>query len=118
MDDSNGEGCYSLVGNNRFSAISPLDTRGVAIVTPSPQDYIPFQPGDVLGVYVEQASLAADGVVALTSSTYVNERVWYASIAPSMATSQNGDCPYSVGSNGVLNTLTEVAPVISIGTGN
>ena len=87
-------------------------------MTPSPQDYIPFQPGDVLGVYVEQASLAADGVVALTSSSYVNERVWYASIAPTMATSQNGDCPYSVGSNGVLNTLTEVAPVISIGTGN
>ena len=121
VDNFTGTGCYSLVGNNRFTSISLSDR--VAEVTPSPQDYIQFQSGDVLGVYVEEARSAGDGVVILTSydgtRRFTNELVWYASIAPTMASSQSGDCPYSVGStDGVLNTLTRAAPVISIATGN
>jgi hypothetical protein len=117
VDDFTGTGCYSLVGNNRFTSI--LLSDGVAQVTPSPQDYIQFRPGDVLGFYVEEARDDDDGVVILTSpSSFTSELVWYASIAPTMATSQNGDCPYSVGSNGVLNTLTRAAPVILISTSN
>ena len=120
VDHSTGTGCFSLVGNNRFSRIS-LDSDQVARATPSPQDYIQFQPGDVLGFYVEEARDADNGVVILTSydgsTSFTSELVWYASIAPAMATSQNGDCPYSVGSSGVLNTLTRAAPVISISTG-
>ena len=115
VDDSTGAGCYSLVGNNRFTSISL--SGQVAVVTPSPQDYIQFQPGDVLGFYVEEARGGNDGVVILTSpGSFTSELVWYGSIAPTMATSQNRDCPYSVGSNGVLNILTRAAPVISIST--
>ena len=116
VDDSIGTGCYSLVGNNRFTSISPIIDPGVAIVIPSPQDYIPFQPGDVLGVYVENASVATDGVVVLTHSTFgSSEYVWYAEITET--TSHSRDCPYSVGSNGgVLNTLIRGAPVITIST--
>ena len=113
VDDSTGTGCYSLVGNNRFTSISV--NGGVAIVTPSPQDYsIHFQSGDVLGFYVEDATSSKygnPGVVILTSPS---ESVWFASIAAAAKTSQSGDCPYSVGSNGVLNTLARAAPVISI----
>ena len=113
VDDSTGTGQYSLVGNNRFTSISLSD--GVAIVTPSPQDYIQFQPGDVLGFYVEDARLTADGVVVLTNpSTFTSEVVWYVSIDPAMATSQS---VYSIGSSGDLNSLTRAAPVISIETG-
>ena len=115
VDDSAGTGCYSLVGNNRFTSIS-LSSR-TAIVAPSSSDYIQFQPGDVLGVYVEEARNADDGVVILTSpSNFTSELVWHASINPTMATSQNRDCPYSVGSSGVLNTLMQGAPVISVAT--
>ena len=115
VNNSTGTGCYSLVGNNRFTSISPIVSPGVARVTPSPQDYIPFQPGDVLGVFVEDASLENDGVVILTSHTFNSDNVWYASIDET--TSQNGGCPYSVGSNGgVLNTFLRGAPVISIQT--
>ena len=121
VDDSTGTDCYSLVGNNRFSAISLSDGVAKSLV-PSPSDYIMFRPGDVLGVYVENARERDDGVVILTTSgdtsTFTSESVWYASIAPTMATSQNGDCPYSVGSSGVLNTLINGAPVISISTGS
>ena len=111
VDDSTGTGQYSLVGNNKFTSIS-LDFR-VAIVTPSPQDYIQFQPGDVLGFYVDSDEGNNDGVVVLTSSSFTSEVVWFASIAPTLATSQT---TYSIGSSGDLNTSTRAAPVISIFT--
>ena len=103
---------YYLVGNNRFSAISLSDN--VAVVTPSPQDYIQFRPGDVLGVYVEEARDGNNrGVVVLTDSSFTNEIVWQASVA-----SQDvPGCPVSVGSSGDLNTMIRGAPVISIETG-
>ena len=122
VDDSTGTGCYSLVGNNRFT-LSTL-TGGIAeSLVPSPSNYIMFRPGDVLGVYVEEADgNNNNGVVVLTTSddisTFTSESLWYASIIPTMATSLNGDCPYSVGSNGILNDVTAGAPVISISTGN
>lgn len=119
VNNSTGTGCYSLVGNNRFSSISL--TSGLAIVTPSPKDYIQFQPQDVLGFYIESASIRPsrnipNGLVLQTTPTiFTSELVLYASIAPTMATSQHGDCPYSVGVNGVLDTSTHAAPVLSVG---
>ena len=114
VDDSTGSGQYSLVGNNRFTSIS-LDSDQVARLTPSPQDYIQFQPGDVLGFYVDSDVGNTDGVVVLTSpSGFTSEVVWFASIAPTLATSQT---TYSIGSSGYLDTSTRAAPVISVGTG-
>ena len=116
VNDSTGAGCYSLVGNNRFTSI-PVNTP-TFILSPSPEAYIEFQPGDVVGFYIEEArDNNFDGVVLLNRENFTSELVWYASIAPTMATSQNGDCPYSVGSNGVLNTSTQAAPVISVNIG-
>ena len=113
MNNSTGTGCYSLVGNNRFTSISL--SGGVAVVTPSPQDYIQFQPGDVLGFYVEKANENHHGIVLRTIPSWLtSELVWFASLNPEATTSQTGDCPYSVGSTGVLNRLTRAAPVISI----
>ena len=106
VDQSNGTGDYSLVGNNRFTSISL--NGDLVRVSPSPQDRIQFQPGDVLGLYVESADDSDDGVVILPS---MSERVWYGSIAPSMATSQTA---VLVGSSGAVNILTNAAPVISI----
>ena len=104
-----GTGFYNLVGNNRFTSISL--SAGRALVTPSSGDYIPFRSGDVLGFSVESTRDGDRGVVMLTTESFTSELVWHASVA-----SQNWDCPYSVGSNGVLNTLTRAAPVISIST--
>ena len=82
VDDSTGTGCYSLVGNNRFTSISLRS--GVAIVTPSPQDYIQFVCGDVLGFYVEDIKSSIfpyPGVVLQTSPGYLtSELLWFASI--------------------------------------
>ena len=110
-----GTGCYSLVGSNRFTSIPLADD--VARVTPSPQDYIQFQPGDVLGFYVERGRGDNDGVNILrSSSSFTLERVWVGEI--DSPTSRSGSCPYSVGDEGVLDELTRAAPVISISTGS
>ena len=127
VNDFTGAGQYSLVGNNRFTSISLSDQ--VAVVTPSPQDYIQFQPGDVLGFYVDCTECNTNnrgdvsctkcpydpGVVVLTSPiSFTSELVWFASIAPTLTTSQT---TYSIGSSGNLDTSTRAAPVISIETG-
>ena len=110
VNDSTGTDQYSLVGNNRFTSISLSDQ--VAIVTPSPQDYIQFQPGDVLSFYMEDAAHGKDGVVVLTSpSSFTSEAVWYASIDPAMTTTHS---VYSVGSSGDLDSSIRAAPVISL----
>ena len=111
-------GCYSLVGNyivqSTSIALQP-ESEHVARVTPLPQDQLQFQPGDVLGFYVESQgtdSNTDNGVVLLDSANYTSELAWHASITA--LTSQSGSCPYPVGPNGVLRTATRAAPVISI----
>ena len=110
--DQTGGGVYSLVGNNRFTSID-LDDDGTGSLLPSPSDYIQFQPGDVLGFYVEEARDDNNkGVAVLTTDSYTRESVWYASTSQTVA-----GCPISVGSAGDLNTMLRGAPVISIATG-
>ena len=115
VNNSTGTGCYSLVGNNRFTSISL--SGGLARLTPSPQNYIQFQPNDVLGFYVIGAKEGNHGIVVQSNN---RERVWHASIAPKVATLLKEGCPYPwpAGSNNLSVTLTRAAPVISISTRN
>ena len=117
-------GCYSLVGNNRFTSVEL--SGGVARVTPLPQNRIQFQSGDVLGFFVESnrqnnANVASRGVVIVSDYKVAGDRgfeteeVWYANIGNIVA--GDSDCPYAVGSNRVLNNSTNAAPVISVSMG-
>ena len=114
-------GCYSLVGNNRFTSV-PL-VNEVATVTPLPQERIEFQPGDVLGFYIENTDRNDGGVVILLDSGekgdsgYETEEVWYADV--SNAVIGNRECLYPVGSQPgrTLNSFTNAAPVISMSYG-
>lgn len=118
----NETGCYSLVGNLIATSLSLPDqpeSDHVARITPLPLDYLQFQPGDVLGFYVESHDTSSDrdnGVVLLSNGSHANELVWYASIDTSVRTSQfqSGSCPYPIGVHGVLDSLTRAAPVISL----
>ena len=114
-------GCYSLVDDYSNKSISlqndAINMGKVAIVTPSLQDQLQFQVGDVLGFYVESNGARSDydnGVVTLNDSNHTSELVWHASINITAQTSQPGSCPYPVGTNGVLNKSAHAAPVISI----
>ena len=118
VDDSTGAGCYHLVGNNRFTSISL--SNGIVEVTPSPQDYIMFQPQDVLGFYVRSAGIRSpdeipNGLVLQTSpSRFTSELVWYADSPPQLVLFLIDDCSYSVGHGGYLASSTKAAPVISV----
>ena len=108
-------GCYSLVGNNRFTSV-PL-ANGVAVVTPSPQEQIQFQPGDVLGFMMENPHGRNGGVVLLVDSPeqdggYETEEVWHADVSNTLI--NNAQCPFPVGPGRILTTSTSAAPVISV----
>ncbi len=45
------DGCYSLVGENRFPSIS-LIAGGLVSETPAPSNIITVRPGDVVGYFV------------------------------------------------------------------
>ena len=116
----NETGCYSLVNSFIVESISistePV-TDHVARVTPSPQDQLQFQPGDVLGFYVESNGTTTNidnGVVLLNNGSHNNEVVWFGSVDTTTQPAQSGSCPYPVGTTGLLNSLTRAAPVISI----
>ena len=116
----NETGCYSLVNNFIVTSVSLPDqpaSEHVARVTPSPQRQLQFQPGDVLGFYVESHDTMSDndnGVVLLNNGSHASELVWFARIDATTQMSQSGSCPYPVGVTGALNSLTRAAPVISV----
>ena len=61
-------GCYSLVGINRFTSVSL--TNSVAVVTPLPQEWIEFQPGDVLGFNIENINVNTTFGVAASCTVH------------------------------------------------
>jgi hypothetical protein len=69
VDDSINAGHYRLVGNNRFTSISL--SGGLARATPTPQDRIHFQRGDVLGFYMESDEHGDPGIVLK------NDPIWH-----------------------------------------
>ena len=116
VTNGTGRGLYSLVGNNSFTSVS--SRNGVVRVTPSVGDYIPFQPGDVHGFFIESdrnnAFALRRFVVLRTSLGYSSEVVWYTRALPQRV--RRG--PFiSAGEDGDLNTLVRGAPVVSIATG-
>ena len=117
----NQSGCYSLVDDLTITSTSIGRSGRVAKATPLPDEKPQFQPGDVLGFYVESHGSgpgpyedADNGVMVLNNGSHTSELVWFASIDVTAQTSQSGSCPYPVGTTGVLNSSTHAAPVISV----
>ncbi len=96
------------------------DSR-IAVLTPLPQERIKFQPGDVLGFYVESPGRDTKGVTVIEDFNvtgdrgYETEEVWHVNVEQLIIANRN--CPFAVGSRGQLNILTRAAPVISVSVG-
>lgn len=113
-------GCYTLVGSNNFTSVSVKSQ--VTIVTPLPHERIHFKPGDVLGFYIENARVGftdhlVDGGVMMLSDVnergdkgYETEEVWYAT----NLVFSNANCLAAVGPGKLLDSYTNVAPIISV----
>jgi hypothetical protein len=119
VDDSINVVRYSLVGNNKFTSISLSD--GLARATPSPEDRIHFQPGDVLGFYMESdepGNEHGDPGIVLKSDRN-RETVWHASMDPNEAALLRKGCPYVWPAGGrnreipIIN-FTHAAPIITM----
>lgn len=116
INDSTGAGCYSLVGSQGISSIP--DNEGQFTLSPSPVYDIPFQPGDVLGFYINiRNNDEYDGIhIRSAPSGIPNMMVWYTNnqIASTM------DSVYLLIGNsppGDLGYSSRVAPAISISIG-
>ena len=103
------DGCYSLVGENRFTSVRPKSS--LIQLTPIPEENVPFQRGDVLGFLIE-ATATSNGLVLDTD--YSSETVWHASV--NSITAGEPQCPFRVGTQSTrqLQMLNSGAPVISI----
>ena len=109
-------GYYSLVDDYLAKMIFiPTINRSAHVITPNKT--LQFQAGDVLGFYVESHgsndSNYDNGVVVLNTSNHTNELIWYGKIDDT-AVQPSKSSSYLVGTNGVLNSSTHAAPVISI----
>lgn len=96
--------CYSQVGQNIFTNLGV--TQGLLMATPSPSHEISFQPGDVLGYFIDQG---IDREVVLNTSL-TSETVWYQSYINYQAIPQTVDTSQ-------LGQTIMAAPLISVSMG-
>ena len=114
-----GDGCYSLVGENRFPELTFVD-RGPVSVIPDPTDMISVMPGDVLGYFVSSTTAApnrqgAAGIQMKMNLT--NDVVFYANLGGNPLPMGPERCPMSVGPGGLLNMSVIAAPIIQVEIG-
>ena len=108
------DGCYSLVGENRFTSIR-LGGGGLVSETPETSSVIAVQPGDVMGYYTlsrnDPQNRKTEGIRMVNR---FSDSVWYHTGSIDIDRAPN--CPYPVGtqSNGVLMSSTNAAPVLSV----
>ncbi len=113
------DGCYTMQGTNHFSPISLADPgtpdRGIVTGVPLESERIEVQPGDVVGFYLESSRLTSDGIQFAgdndNTSPYTDETVWFAT--DSLTPRPEATCMYPVGTSGLLNSSTNLAPLIT-----
>ena len=110
-------GCYSLVGENRFTSIH-LGDDGLVSKTPKPSNIISVQPGDVVGYYTfsrdDPDNSGSQGIQLDTD--YTDDIVWYlADFTPDSITLEATNCPLPVGDgpDRILTSSTNAGPVLS-----
>ena len=108
------DGCYSLVGENRFTSITLAN--GLVSETPEATNVVSVRPGDVVG-YFSITELSSNGGIQLHHELLTRETVWYHTSTgdnPLMAGVQS--CPFPVGSESdrILSSSTNLGPIVSI----
>ena len=103
---SDGNG-YIKIGENYFESVQ-LNPDSVIEETPASNERLHFQPGDVIGYYLEQSGQTDGGLQFDTS--FSQETLYYATGNTNLQT----DCLLQVGSNGDLSMSTNLGPIISV----
>ena len=103
---SESSAIYIKIGENSFFPATLTDSYIAA--TPLPSEQIDFQPGDVVGYYLEDNRNQNGGVQF--DSGFTSEELWYATGNSDL---QN-KCLLEVGNAGDLSFSTSLGPIISI----
>ena len=109
-------GCYSLVGENRFTSIL-LSGGGLVSETPEPSNVISVQPGDVVGYYTFSRNYLdnrkEEGIQLDTG--YTTDIVWYlAEFDTNSITLGATNCPLPVGDQSDRVLTSNARPVLSV----
>lgn len=114
------DGCYSLVGYDRYSGV--LGHAGLVSKVSKPSQRISFHSGDVIGLFIirrHNFSIPSPrkGGIKLDTS-YSEEAVWYhvnSQLDPLKV--GNESCPVPVGPGRMLKNFINAAPLLSLQIG-
>ena len=110
------DGCYSLVGENRFTSIT--FSNDILSATPEATNRISFRPNDVIG-FLSITNRNNQNAGIIFDGDLNRETVWYhtggSDSDPLVA--DGPACPYPVGSGRTLASSTSQGPAISISYG-
>ena len=106
-----GGNSYVKIGENSFPRVQLIVGSGGEIneEVQSSSEQLHFQPGDVIGYYLDQNSLNNIGGIQFDDS-FTQEELWY--------TTGNSDlqneCRLDIGTGGDLSLTTTLGPIISV----
>ena len=107
-----GGNSYVKIGENSFPGVQLVTTREINEEVQSSSEQLHFQPGDVLGYYLDQNSRDPNGGIQFDVS-FTQEELWY--------TTGNSDlqneCRLDISSGGDLSLSTTLGPIISVSLG-
>ena len=111
------DGCYSLVGENRFTSIT-LNTDDLVSETPEPSNIISVRPGDVVGYYTITNGNNPDEGIQLNDDDvlFSTETVWYHTGTDEALMFRGEMCPFPVSASsnsGFLTQSTDFGPIVS-----
>ena len=99
---------YIKVGENSFPSVRVSSSRIEEELSSNEQ--LHFQPGDVLGYYLEQAGGDNGGIQLDNENKFTQEELWYATGNSNL---QN-ECRLDISSGGDLSLSTTLGPIISV----
>ena len=105
-----GGNSYAKIGESSFPLAQVFDSRIEEELASNEQ--LHFQPGDVLGYYLEQDTIGNNGGVQF-DELFTQEELWY-SIGRSEVRNENR---LDVGTGGDLSLSTTLGPIISVSLG-
>ena len=104
-----GGDSYVKIGENSFPRVQLVTTREINEAVQSSSEQLHFQPGDVVGYYLDQNSRDPNGGIQFDSE-FTQEELWY--------TTGNSDlqneCRLDIGTGGDLSLSTTLGPIISV----